>query len=196
MKKVLLFFFVLIGLAVSCSYRNVPIIWYWENEIIESLGIVEDYCVYDYSSSFKSVMDMEECIPAHYQILLPSHKVLKRILYGSLERRCFLYTRGRGIAIIQDLHDWERKYENGLNQISPEMVEDQLSIFEEVSGKKIRVTKNRQHFMFVDNEIRIIMFNLSEDDYHSFVEFPIENLKIRRRGEVRTQEKYRNAIDN
>ena len=70
------------------------------------------------------------------------------------------------------------------------MVEDQLYEFEELLGKSIKVKEKRNHYMYVDNEIRIIMYNLTEDDYYQFVEFPLANLKFRQRGKVRLQEQY------
>lgn len=43
--------------------------------------------------------------------------------------------------------------------------------------------------MYVDNEIKIIMFNLTENDYYSFVTFPLKNFTIKRRGEIRARKK-------
>lgn len=189
MKRLFAFIFIWC-IAGCCSYKNAPIIWYSDNEIIESLGVADEYCIYDFSSPIRGVMDHYESIPAHYQILLPPRKKINNILYGPSEDRCFFYSNNRGIAIIQDLHDWERKYENGLTMISAEMVENQLYEFEELLGKRIKVKEKRNHYMYVDNEIRIIMYNLTEDDYYQFVEFPLANLKFRQRGKVRLQEQF------
>jgi restriction system protein len=145
-------------------YREAPIVWYWENEMYESLGVLDNYCVYDYSVPFKGIMESYESVPAHYQILLPPKKEIRNILWGPSEDICFLFTKNRGIAIIQDLHDWERKYENGLNQITTDMAENQLLKFADLLGKEVKVKGKKEHYMYVDNEIRILMFNLTEED--------------------------------
>lgn len=185
MKRILVLIFVSFVLGGCCSYKNAPIVWYWNNELYESLGGYKEYAIYDFYSPFIGTMDKEESIPAHYQILLPPKKEIVRILYGPYENRCFFYTRKRGIGIFQDLRNWERKYDNGLKEISKELAEDQLSKFAEQFGKEIKLKEKKHHYMYVDQEIRIVMFNLSEDDYQQFVAFPLENLKIRRRGEHR-----------
>lgn len=189
MKRILVLIFVSFVLGGCCSYKNAPIVWYWNNEMYESLGVLDNYCIYDYAVPFKGVMETYESIPAHYQIFLPPRKEIIRILWGPIEDRCFFFTKKRGIAIIQDLHDWERKYENGLHQITKDAAEDQLFIFADLLGKEIKIKGNRNHFMYVDNEIRILMFNLSEEDYARFVEFPLVNFKIRQRGGIRQKGK-------
>lgn len=188
MKRILVFLFVPLVMTGCYLYREAPIVWYWENEMYESLGVLDNYCVYDYSVPFKGIMESYESVPAHYQILLPPRKEIRNILWGPSEDRCFLFTKNRGIAIIQDLHDWERKYENGLNQITKDMAENQLLKFADLLGKEVKVKGKKEHYMYVDNEIRILMFNLTEEDYFRFVEFPLANLKIRKRGEVRQQD--------
>jgi hypothetical protein len=47
------------------------------------------------------------------------------------------------------------------------------------------VKEQKNHYLYVDNEIRIVFFNLSKEDYQSFVELPLKSLEVRRRGEVR-----------
>ena len=197
MKRIIIVLF-LFGLVGCCPYKNVPIIRYWENEAFESLGVADDYSIYDFASPFKGIMDHYEEVSAHYQILLPPREDIKNILFGPEQDRCFFFTRNRGIAIIQDLQDWEKQCENGLQQISPEAAMRHLSRFEDeykrIYGKRrgIKVKKDRLHYVYVDNEIRIVMFNLTREDYYKYVEFPLANLKIRRIGGVRIQEKYGN----
>ena len=188
MKKIIPLF-VLFVLTGCCSFLEFPVIGYINNEIVESIGVQADYSIYDNNFSAMGVNETDVMIPAHYQILIPPKKGIRRSFFVSGEK-FFLYTQKRGIAIFQDLYDWERVYENGLQQISKETAEDQLSFFEINSEKKIKVKEDRLHFMYVDNEIRILMFNLHDRDYYRFVEFPLANLKIRRRGEVRKRGIY------
>lgn len=151
--------------------------------MVESLcpGKDSSYSIYEYVSPFVGIADNEEHLPAHYQILLPPQTGIKK-LYERGDNRCFVYSRSRGIAIIQEIYSWRKEYENGLSEISVDEAEGLLSKVVDIT--KIRIKDNRHHYLYVDNEIRIVMFNLSENDYHDYVEFPSESLKFRRRGEI------------
>ena len=186
MKKVILFFGILLGLSGCSSFRNTPWVayFYQTNKMVESLcpGKGHSYSIYEYSSPFVGVTDNEKHFPAHYQILLPPQTGIKK-MYERSDNRCFVYSKSRGIAIIQEIYSWRKEYENGLSEISMDEAEGLLAKVVDIT--KIKVKDNRHHYLYVDNEIRIVMFNLSENDYHDFVEFPLENLKFRRRGEIR-----------
>lgn len=176
----------------GCSYKYVPSIIYYENVVVESLGVSGDYCIYDSSSPFRGRAEYYEFLPTHYQIILPTKRKMVGRLFSS-DDRCFLYTRNRGIAIFQGSSYLTRDYGDGLYQISDELVEYQLSSFIKFDGSLNRydrrinrmerkINGRKQHYMYIDNNIRIVMFNLSEKDYHDFVEIPIEGLKIKRKG--------------
>ncbi|GEM_PF-1753315 len=190
MKRLLFIALVCIGLSGCCSYKNAHIVWYWKNEIMESLGNLGEYSVYDFQVPFKGIMDNYEHLPAWYKILLPPRKELKKISISLTYNRCFLYSKHRGIAIVQDA-PWLRKYPNGLREISADSVESELNSFEnpDGTGTKLKILKNRRHFLYIDNEFRINMFNLRDEDYHTFVEFPLENFIIKRRSETRLRQK-------
>lgn len=181
MKKFLIVFTILAGLVGCHSYKNVPYVSYWNNEMYEIIGPMKDYCIYDYISPLKGKMDKFEHLPAHYHILLPPKRDMRKIL-GWSDSRCFMYTKSRGIAILQGIH-WGTKYANGFRQIPADSVRKQLSLFDEQVEIKVKEQKN--HFLYVNNEIRIVFFNLSKEDYQSFVDFPLKSLEVRRRGEVR-----------
>ena len=173
---------ILLGLVGCHSYKNVPYVYYRNNEIDEVIGPTKDYSIYDYVSHVKMSRDNEVYFPAHYHILLPP-KIDFRKSSGINENRCFLYSSSKGIAIFQDEYSWERKYRNGFRQIPADSVRKQLSPYNE--QVKIKVKEQKNHYLYVDNEIRIVFFNLSEEDYESFVALPLKSLEIRRRGEVR-----------
>ena len=188
--KQLLIILVSIGLSGCCSYKSYKsgvYAYYWKNEIYESLGDLGEYSVFDFESPFKGVTEETESLPAHYKILLPPIKELKRT-ENIGKNRCFLYTKYRGIAIIQDNNwkNWKRIDKNGLRELSEDSVENELFVFTS-NDIKIKIKKNRRHYLYVDNEIRIIMFNLSEKDYYTFVEFTLKNFIIKRRGEIRNR---------
>lgn len=159
-----------------------PYVIYRDNEIDEIVGSMQDYCIFDYISQVKMRRDTEVYFPAHYHILLPPKRDLKKFL-GYNDNRCFLYTKSRGIAIFQDEYSWERKYTNGFRQISTDSAGKQLSLFDD--QEKLRIEDQKCHYLYIDNEIRIVFFNLSKEDYHSYVELPLKSLEVRRRGEVR-----------
>lgn len=182
MKKYLIIFSILVCFGGCCSYKNVPYVVYRNNEIDELIGPMKEFCIYDYISRVKMRSDTEVCLPAHYHILLPPKRNIKKFL-GFDDNRCFLYTMSRGIAVFQDHYSWERKYTNGFRQIPADSADRQLSLFDEQA--KIKVNEQKCHYLYVDNEIRIVFFNLSRKDYHSFVELPLKSLEIKRRGEVR-----------
>ena len=165
-----------------CSYKDMPYVIYRDNEIDEIVGSMQDYCIFDYISQVKMRRDTEVYFPAHYHILLPPKRDLKKFL-GYNDNRCFLYTKSRGIAIFQDEYSWERKYTNGFRQISTDSAGKQLSLFDD--QEKLRIEDQKCHYLYIDNEIRIVFFNLSKEDYHSYVELPLKSLEVRRRGEVR-----------
>ena len=173
----------MLGLVGCSSYKNEPYVVYLDNEIEESLKPMKDYCIYDYSSNMKGTMDYEVCIPAHYQIWIPPKKDLK-FIHGLDENKLFLYTKSRGIAIFQDIQGWERKYEDGFRPIAIDSVESYLSQFGDHKKLKVKAQVQKNHYLYVDNEIRIVFFNLSQKDYHSFVEIPLNSLNIKRRGEI------------
>ena len=81
MKRIIFITVVFIGLSGCCSYKNAHIVRYWENEIMESLGNLGEYSVYDFQVPFKGVMDNVEHLPAWYKILLPPKKDLKKYQY-------------------------------------------------------------------------------------------------------------------
>lgn len=173
---------ILLGLVGCRSYKDMPYVSYWNNEMYEIMGAMKDYSVYDYVSPLKGRMDKFEHLPAHYHILLPPKRDMKKFC-GYDENRCFLYSSSRGIAIFQDVFSWERKYRNGFRQIPADSVRKQLSPYNE--QVKIKVKEQKNHYLYVDNEIRMVFFNLSEEDYESFVALPLKSFEIRRRGEVR-----------
>lgn len=192
MKRIFIIIFVSICFSGCCSYRtcrNGTYAWYWKNEIYESFGDLGNYSVYDFESPFKGVTEDTESLAAHYKILLPPIKELERT-ENIGNNRLFLYTKHRGIAIIQDdnWNNWKTIDKNGLREISEDSVDDKLFEFTSCSIK-IKIKKNRRHYMYVDNEIKIIMFNLTENDYYSFVTFPLKNFTIKRRGEIRARKK-------
>ena len=182
MKKYLIIFSILVCFGGCCSYKNVPYVVYRNNEIDELIGPMKDYCIYDFISQVKMRRDTEVCLPAHYHILLPPKRNIKKFL-GFDDNRCFLYTMSRGIAVFQDHYSWERKHANGFRQIPADSASSQLSLFDD--QVEIKVKEQKDHYLYVDNEIRIVFFNISEKDYQSFVEFPLKSLEIKRRGEVR-----------
>lgn len=181
MKKFLIVFTILAGLVGCHSYKNLPYVSYWNNEMYEIMEPMKDYCIYDYISPLKGRMDMFVHLPAHYHILLPPKRDIKKFL-GFDNSRCFIYTKSRGIAIIQEVY-WEGKFANGFRQIPADSARKQLSLFDE--QVEIKVKEQKEHYLYVDNEIRIVFFNLSKEDYRSFVELPLKSLEVRRRGEVR-----------
>ena len=182
MKKYLIILSVLVCFVGCCSYKNVPYVVYRDNEIDEFIGPMKDYCIYDFISQVKMRRDTEVYFPAHYHILFPPKRGIKNIL-GYNDNRCFIYTKSRGIAIFQDHYSWERKHANGFRQIPADSASSQLSLFDD--QVEIKVKEQKDHYLYVDNEIRIVFFNISEKDYQSFVEFPLKSLEIKRRGEVR-----------
>ena len=182
MKKNIFLFSMLVCFGGCCSYKDMPYVIYRDNEIDEIVGSMQDYCIFDYISQVKMRRDTEVYFPAHYHILLPPKRDLKKFL-GYNDNRCFLYTKSRGIAIFQDEYSWERKYTNGFRQISTDSAGKQLSLFDD--QEKLRIEDQKCHYLYIDNEIRIVFFNLSKEDYHSYVELPLKSLEVRRRGEVR-----------
>lgn len=187
MRKFLTISTIIIGLSGCCSYKNVPYVVYRDNEIEESINSMDDYCIYKYTSTVKGIMDNEDRIPAHYQILIPPKSDIKKI-YCSDINRCFVFTKSRGIAIFQDIQNWERVYTGGFRQVSKDSVENYMSEFGNL--KKIKVMERRSHYLYVDHEIRIVFFNLSKEDYKSYVESPLKSLIIMRRGEIQVRKKY------
>ena len=167
---------------VGCSsYKSMPSVVY-RNDIQESIKPMNDYCIYHYFSNIKGIMDEEERIPANYQICFPPKRLIKYYLNLDINR-CFFFTKSRGIAIFQDIQDWKRVHTNGFRQISKDSVDSYLSPFGDF--KEIKIKEDKNHYLYVDNEIRIVFYNLSQEDYHSFVELPLKSLKIERRGEIR-----------
>lgn len=178
-------FIVLFGLTGCCSFKNIPRVVYYQYpiEVVEGLYPEKDYSIFDYSSPFVGFADNEKHIPAHYQLLLPPKKDMRKI-YEREHNRCFVYSKKRGIAIIQELYSWREECENGVREISKEEVERWISKGFYWYEDKIKVKDNKQHYLFVSDEIRIVMFNLSRNDYHDFVELPLDSFIIKRRGEV------------
>ena len=101
-------------------------------------------------------------------------------IFSMGDDRCFLYSKGRGIAIFQDIVEIGRTYENGLRQISASSADDQLFPIAASYGKEIRIREGRKHYMYVEDETMILMFNLTDEDYDDYVELPINSFKIRR----------------
>lgn len=185
MKKYIIFLFIFLGLSGCSPYKYSPYVTYWPNNAIEScLGIDNDHSIYDFISPAIGRADNEYRIPALYQIHIPHKKNMKRV-YSNTRDICFIYSKSRGIAIIQNLDDWKGNNENGFKEIEKETVENLLRRFENANMTEIKVKDKKQHYMYVDNEIRIIMFNLTNEDYHNFVELPMKSFKIKRRGEIR-----------
>lgn len=181
-RKGLIIFAILVGLVGCSSYKNIPYLVYRNNEIDEAIAPMDKYCIFDYISHVRMRRDNEEYLPAHLHLLLPPKRDMKKF-FGINENRCFLYTKLRGVAIFQDEYSWERKYANGFRQIPADSAWKQLSLFDD--QVKIKVKEQKNHYLYVDNEIRIVFFNLSKEDYQSFVELPLKSLEVRRRGEVR-----------
>ena len=178
----LLLVLLLLGMTGCCSYSDIPYTVIRNNEIDESIVPMKNYSIYNYESQVRMTRDKEEYLPAHYYILIPPKRSMKKFLSQN-ENRCFLYTKLRGIAIFQDEYPWERVYTNGFRQIPADSAEFFLNTFDNQVEIKIKEQKN--HYLYVDNEIRIVIFNLSKEDYNNYVEFPLKNLFIKRRGEIR-----------
>lgn len=183
MNKNIIIFVILLGFLGCRSYKDIPYSVYRNNELDESIGPMKDYCIYDYISHVRMRRDNEVYVPAHYHMLLPPKRDLKKFL-GYNENRCFVYSKLRGIAIFQDEYSWERKCTNGFRQISTDTARKYLSVFDEQLEIKCKEQKN--HYLYVDNEIRIVFFNVSKEDYKSFVELPLKSLEVRRRGKTIT----------
>lgn len=182
MRRLLTISAIILGLVGCRSYKNIPYVVYRYNEMQESIKPMNDYCIYHYISTVKGIMDNEECIPAHYQICIPPKRHIKYILSSDVNR-CFIFTKSRGIAIFQDIQDWERIFASGFRQISKDSVDSYLSSFG--NQKEIKVKEKKNHYLYVDHEIRIVFFNLTQEEYNRFVVFPLKSMKIERRGEVR-----------
>ena len=109
MKRVIISFFFLLGLSGCGSFRNAPWVAYFfqTNEMVESLcpGKDHGYSIYEYTSPFVGLADNEEHLPAHYQILLPPQTDIMK-MYERGDNRCFVYSKSRGIAIIQEPYSW------------------------------------------------------------------------------------------
>ena len=177
--KILLILSVLFVLSGCYSY--VDSLGNWNDNNRESLEFTNNYCIYNYDSPRIGVCDKELQVPAHYQIYIPN----KLKMMGGVDfDRFFLYSKNRGIAIFQDIFPYERKYTNGFRKISNDSVGGFLGYFN-YNNYHIKVKENRHHYLYVDNEIRILIFNLSDADYSTFVELPLKHLQIKRRGEVR-----------
>lgn len=189
MNKTLLSFMVLIGLVGCSSYRNTPwVVYYFQaNKMVECLVPGKDYSIYEFISPYVGVADKEEHLPAHYQILLPHQNDLKRI-YRKNDNRCFVYSKARGIAIVQKTNKWGKEYDNDLREIPMDEVEGWVSEVVDMREAKLKINKDRHHYLYVDHEIGIVLFNLSENDYQDFVSFPLDHLKLYRRGEIRLKE--------
>ena len=176
---------VLLGLVGCRSYKDIPYVVYHGNKIDEYIKPMNYFYICNYNSTIKAIMDDEECIPAHFQIWMPPRKDIRNI-YGSDFNRCFIFTKKRGIAFFQDIHYWERKYACGLRQISKDSVVSYMSAFGDLM--KVNVMEQKNHYLYVNHEIRIVFFNLSKEDYSWYVEFPLMHLEIRRHGEVRKKQ--------
>lgn len=186
MKRIIIYA-VLLTVVCGCSLLNKECeVYYWYNDINEVLGPKDKYCIYDFMTPLDGRCDHEVHVAAHYQVMLPPKKIMKKHYksYASWTDRCFIYSRNRGIAIFQDIRESDRKNPNGVRQILKDTVEDQLEAFQPYS---IKVKGDRNHFIYVDGEIRIIMFNLEEKDYNSFINLPMNSLKIKRHAEVRIE---------
>ncbi len=181
MKRILIIAILVFELAGCCSY--IDTLGHWHSKR-ESLDFTNNYCIYNYESNIFGVCDNEEHIPAHYQIYIPNK--LKN-MGGVGDDRFFLYSRTRGIAIFQDLPSWKRKYAKGLRIISKDSVENFVETFNHLNTK-VKVKENRIHYLYVDGEMRIVFFNLSETDINDFVYFPLNHLLIKKHGEVRLKE--------
>lgn len=184
MKRIFIIFILLFELAGCCSYIDSLEHWHYKNW--ESLEFMKNYCIYNYESPRFGVCDEEKHIPAHYQIYIPNKlKKMKGVDFD----RCFLYSKNRGIAIFQDLSPWQRKYAKGLRIISKDSVEYFVEDFCRFNHLHIKVKENRLHYLYVDDEMRIVFFNLSETDINDFVDFPLSHLLIKKHGEVRADGK-------
>ena len=183
MKKYIIIFVLSLGFLGCRSYKDIPYVVYRNNELDESIGPMKDYCIYDYTSHVRMRRDYEVYVPAHYHILLPPKRDLKKFL-GYNENRCFLYSKSKGIAIVQDEYSLEGKYTNGFRQISADSARKHLSVFDDQI--EIKCNEQKNHYLYVDNEIRIVFFNLSKEDYQSFVKLPLKTLEVRRRREIVT----------
>ena len=179
-----IFAITIIGLVGCSSYKNAPRVTYCYNRISDCLGTDGEFWIYDFMFPLIGTRDNMEDIPAHYQIFIPDKRELKK-LYGVGYDRCFLYSKGRGIAIFQDIDESNRKFDNGFRQIPASSADEQLSRITTSYATEIKIRDGRKHYIFVDNEIRVLMFNLMDNDYHDFVEQPLNTLTIRRRGTTR-----------
>lgn len=180
-----------IGLIIlsSCNTMrmNVPYVNYIDNDLLEIIGPKTEYCVYDFISPQTATADKDIFRPAHYHILLPKKKYMRNMFISDFDR-IFLYSNGRGIAIFQVLSKSDGRNNNGLQEISTETVEHYImdcfiwpTKYNENSYPPIK--QRKKHYLYVDNEIMIIIFNISENDYDSFVNLPVTSLKVTRRGE-------------
>ena len=179
MKKVLILVLTITCLCGCGTYRSAPRVTYWYNSIYDCLGTNGVQWIYDYMSPLIGVMDNQESVPVHYRIFLPDKRNMKKI-FSMGDDRCFLYSKGRGIAIFQDIVESGGTYENGIRQISASSADDQLFPIAASYGTEIRLREGRKHYMYVEDEIMILMFNLTDEDYEDYVELPINSFTIRR----------------
>lgn len=183
MKKVVTLLLLLTILYGCGLHKSAVMVSYCHNDLEEVLSKVDEYSIYDYLTPLNGKCDHEVLVAAHYRLFIPSMRKIKH-LYRSTNwtDRCFLYSRNRGIAVFQDIRESDRIFPVGLTSVSEEFVEDQLAFFSNDIWTK--VLGKRSHYLFVSGEIRLLMFNLTNDDYHEFVETPMESLKIKKHAEV------------
>lgn len=181
----LVFLFFLFG--CSTMSKNVPYVIYLNNNLEEVIGPKSGFCIYDYMSNIVAVADKEEEHPANYQIFLPPKKMMKGMYVKGFDR-CFLFSKGRGIAIFQDIPEWDRKYENGFRSVSNDMVEELICdhFYKSQDGERLnpKIKKGRKHYLYVNNELRIVIFNTTDKDKDIFVYLPVNSLNYKKRGRM------------
>jgi len=156
--------------------KNASMVKYADEEISEVLSPRGSYSIYDYFSP-KVESDVEDTTSIlRYHILLPPKKDLKRILSTGKDR-CFLFSKGRGIAIIQDSTSKTYNYKKGYRDVSSSSIKELLSVFEGIDNLEIKDNK-RHGICIVEHGVRVYFFNLSYTDFHDYVHYSLMSLHI------------------
>lgn len=169
-------FTLMVLIIVGCSStKNASMVKYADEEISEVLSPMGNYSIYDYFSP-KVESDVEDTTSIlRYHILLPPKKDIRRIL-STGEDRCFLFSKGRGIAIIQDSAS-KTHYKKGYRDLSSRSIKEQLSVFKGIDNLEIKDNK-RHGICVVEHGVRVYFFNLSYADFHDYVHYSLMSLHI------------------
>ena len=150
----------IIGLIGCNSYKRAPMVNYRDNDIREVLGSSGVYDYYDTT--------------IHIHIILPEKRLMKKS-YCSEEDRCFIYAGNKGIAVFHD----DKGYANGFRTLPAISLEKSLSAFKDLD--RLTIKKHKYHYSYAGHGLRVVMFNLEQKDFNSYVIVPLASLKIARR---------------